>query len=203
MQKRAGIRDRCPSCRLNNNLCLCKHILPFEIMSKISLIVHVSELKLTSNTAWFVNKLLPQNSEIFVRGRVGETFEAAPVMEATGNPFFLYPHDDAVELNAEFKEKYSGPYHLIIPDGNWHQARRVRKREEVFKSVPAVKLPSGILGGYRLRKAPQPDWVSTFEAAAYALGILEGEDVRERMLSFFRLWVRTSIFNRTKQEPDF
>jgi DTW domain-containing protein YfiP len=203
-QTRAGIYNRCPSCKLNNGLCVCEHFNPFLISSNISLIVHVRELKLTSNTAQFVEKLLPQNSKIYIRGRVHENFEAAPVMEAKGNPFFLYPHDDAIELNENFRIKYPGPYHLIIPDGNWHQARRVRKREELFSSIPAVKLPPGIMGEYRLRKAPQPEWVSTFEAVAYALGYLEGEHVRERMLQFFRLWVRTAYYNRTKQQmPEF
>jgi DTW domain-containing protein len=112
----------------------------------------------------------------------------------------LYPHEDALELNEDFKSKFPGPYHLIIPDGNWHQARRVRKREELFKAVPAVKLPPGITTQYKLRKAPQPEWVSTFEAAAHALGILEGVKVRDRMLDFFRFWVKTAIFNRTKDE---
>lgn len=197
-QRRAGIFNRCPSCKLNNNLCVCEHFDPFTIDSHVSLIVHVRELKLTSNTAQFVEKLLPGNSKIFIRGKVHENFQAEPVMESPGRPIFLYPHEDAVELNEDFRSQFPGPYHLIIPDGNWHQARRVRKREEVFKQIPAVKLPSGLVGEYRLRKAPQPDWVSTFEAVAYALGILEGEEVRERMLKFFRLWVKTAIYNRTK-----
>jgi DTW domain-containing protein len=199
-QRRAGIFNRCPSCKLNNGLCICNSIKPFTIIGKVSLIVHVRELKLTSNTAHFVNKLLPDNSKIFIRGSVNETFNAAPVMQQSGRPLFLYPHEDALELNEHFKTKFPGPYHLIIPDGNWHQARRVRKREELFKSIPAVKLPPGITTQYKLRKAPWPEWVSTFEAAAHALGILEGIEVRDRMLDFFRFWVKTALFNRTKDE---
>lgn len=204
-QRRAGIFNRCKGCKLNNNLCVCDQFDPFSISSHVSLIVHVRELKLTSNTAQFVEKLLPANSRIFIRGRVNENFEAQPVMDTSNHrPLFLYPHEDAVELNEDFKRLHPGPYHLIVPDGNWHQARRVRKREEVFQSIPAVKLPPGINAEYRLRKAPQPEWVSTFEATAHALGILEGEEVRERMMKFFRHWVKTAIYNRTKSQqlPD-
>lgn len=202
-QRRAGIYNRCPSCKLNNNLCVCEHFNPFTIQTHVSLIVHVRELKLTSNTAQFVEKLLPQNAKIFIRGRMNETFQAEPVMDNPGRPIFLYPHEDALELNEDFKAKFPGPYHLIIPDGNWTQARKVRKREEIFAQLPAVKLPAGVVGEYRLRKAPQPNWVSTFEAAAYALGALEGKEVEERMLKFFRYWVKTAIYNRTKvsEEP--
>ena len=199
-QRRAGIFNRCPSCRLNNGLCVCSEMKPFTIAGHVSLVVHVSELKLTSNTAQFVEKLLPGNSKIFIRGHMNETFQAEPVMSAPGRPLFLFPHEGALELNEEFKEKYPGPYHLIVPDGNWNQAKKVWKRESLFSTLPTVKLPKGIFTEYKLRKAPQPEWVSTFEATAYALGILEGEEVKEKMMTFFRHWVKTAIFNRTKDE---
>lgn len=196
-QRRAGIYNRCPGCKLNNGLCVCSTYNPFTISTNVSLIVHVRELKLTSNTAQFVEKLLPQNAKIYIRGRVHENFDAAPVLQNSGTPVFLYPHEDALEIE-EFKKIYPGPYHVIIPDGNWHQARKVRKREELFKTIPAIKLSPNLKGEYVLRKAPQPEWVSTFEAVAYALGALEGEQVQERMMAFFRNWVRTAYYNRTK-----
>jgi DTW domain-containing protein len=199
-QRRAGIYNRCASCKLNNGLCVCTALKPFEIGGKVSLIVHVRELKLTSNTAHFVEKLLPQNAQIFIRGKVYENFQAAPVLEVPGRPIFLYPHEDAGELNEEFKLKFPGPYHLIVPDGNWHQARKVRQREELFSTIPAVKLPPGIFTEYQLRRAPHPQWVSTFEATAHALGILEGEWVRDQMMTFFRHWVKTAVFNRAKDK---
>jgi len=173
---------------------------PFQIEGVVSLIVHVRELKLTSNTAHFVNKLLPQNSELFIRGRMNDNFEGEKVLRENVRPLFLYPHEDAHELNEEFKKNFPGPYQLIVPDGNWHQARKVRQRESAFKDIPAVKLPPGITTEYKLRKAPHPEWVCTYEAVAHALGILEGVEVKERLMEFFRHWVKTAIFNRTKDE---
>jgi len=134
--------------------------------------------------------MLPENAEVVIRGRMNETFQSAPTLERSGRPFFLYPHEDALELNEDFKQKYPGPYHLIIPDGNWQQARKVRQREEGFSSLPAVKLPPGITSEYGLRKAQHPEWVSTYEAMAHALGILESKEVTEKLMNFFRVWVR-------------
>ena len=189
-QRRAGHINRCPNCRVNNHFCVCDHIKSFAIQTKVSLIVHVRELKLTSNTAQFAQKMLPDHAEVIIRGRMNDTFDSSPVLKKTGRPIFLYPHEDALELNDEFKEKYPGPYHLIIPDGNWQQARKVRQREEGFSSLPAVKLPQGITSEYGLRKAIHPEWVSTYEAMAHALGILESSEVKEKLLNFFRLWVK-------------
>lgn len=197
-QRRAGIVNRCPNCQLNNNLCVCAEIRPITLKTNISLVVHVRELKLTSNTAQFVQKMSPENSQIFIRGRVHETFTPEPILKREGLPLFLYPHEDAVELNQEFLEKNPGPYHLIVPDGNWHQARRVRKREAAFQAMTAIKLPPGPLAEYKLRKALHPEWLSTYEAVAHALGIIEGEKVQDHLMEFFRHWVRTTLHNRTK-----
>lgn len=199
-QRRAGIFNRCEKCKLNNNLCVCSSLDPFKIKSFVSLIVHVRELKLTSNTAHLMQKMLPQNSSLFIRGRMNDQFEAHDVLKNDYRQLFLYPHEDAIELNETFLTNYPGPYHLIVPDGNWHQARKVRQREDSFKNIMAVKLPQGITTEYKLRKAPHPEWVCTYEAIAHALGVLEGNEVKERLLTFFRLWVRTAIFNRTKDE---
>ena len=189
-QRRAGHVNRCPNCRVNNFFCVCEFIKPFTIETNVSLVVHVRELKLTSNTAQFAEKMLPDNANVVIRGRVNDTFDSEPVLNRPGRALFLYPHEDAIELNETFKEKFPGPYHLIIPDGNWQQARKVRQREERFSNLPAVKLPAGITAEYNLRKALHPEWVSTYEAMAHALGILEDQEIKENLLDFFRIWVK-------------
>lgn len=189
-QRRAGHVNRCTNCRVNKHFCVCDFIHPFKIETNVSLIVHVRELKLTSNTAQFAQKMLPANAEIVIRGRVNNVFDPGPVLKKGGRALFLYPHEDAIELNDDFKSIYPGPYHLIIPDGNWQQARKVRQRESAFSKLPAVKLPAGIMGEYSLRKAQHPEWVSTLEAMAHALGVLESIEVKERLMDFFRVWVK-------------
>jgi DTW domain-containing protein YfiP len=196
-QRRAGHVNRCSNCRINNHFCVCAHLNPFEIETNISLIVHVSELKLTSNTAQFVEKLLPKQAKIFIRGRVNETFEADPLLARPGRALFLFPDEESQEINEDFKAKYPGPYHLIVPDGNWNQAKKVKKREPKFDEIPTVKLPSGLIAEYKLRKAPRPDWVSTFEAAAYAIGALEDKNPQVHMMSFFRKWVQATLDSRS------
>ncbi len=191
-QRRAGHINRCLNCRVNNVLCVCDYIRPFKIETNVSLVVHVSELKLTSNTAQFAEKMLPEKAEIVIRGRMNDIFDSSPTIGRPGNPFFLYPHEDSVELDDEFKEKNPGPYHLIIPDGNWQQARKVRQREAGFSAIPAVKLPPGIVTEYGLRKSLHPEWVSTYEAMAHALGVLEGKEVTEKLMAFFRIWVKNT-----------
>lgn len=196
-QRRASHHNRCLNCRINNYFCVCKDLTPIKTSTNVSLIVHVSELKLTSNSAQFVEKILPDTTKIFIRGRINETFSADPILERSCRPLFLFPDEDSLELNEEFTKTYPGPYHLIIPDGNWTQAKKVKAREEKFNHIPTVKLPPHLIAEYKLRKAPRPEWVSTYEAAAYALGVLDGKDVQEHMLTFFRKWVEATLAARS------
>jgi DTW domain-containing protein YfiP len=196
-QRRAGHVNRCTHCRINQYFCVCHELSSFKTQTNVSLIVHVSELKLTSNTAQFVEKILPESAQIFIRGRVNDTFEADPILSRPGRALFLFPDDDSLELNQDFKTKFPGPYHLIIPDGNWNQAKRVKKRESKFNEIPTVRLPAGLVGEYKLRKAPRPDWVSTYEAVAYALGVLDSHDCEEHMMRFFHKWVQATLNSRS------
>jgi DTW domain-containing protein YfiP len=196
-QRRASHHNRCPECRINKHFCVCEHLAQLKTSTNVSLIVHVSELKLTSNTAQFVEKLLPEQSQIFIRGRVHENFSPTELLQRPGRALFLFPDENSQELNQKFLDKYPGPYHLIVPDGNWTQAKKVKKREELFDNIPTVRLPAGPVGEYRLRKAPRPEWVSTFEAVAHALGVLDGSAVRDSMLNFFRKWVEATLAARS------
>lgn len=194
--RRGSNPKRCPNCRINLKHCFCFALKPFKISSTVSLIVHVRELKLTSNTAQFIHKLLPENSHFDVRGHVNGPLDLTPVTARSGRPLFLYPNENAAELNNQFKIDHPGPYHLIVPDGNWHQARKVHQREPLLANIPTVKLPEGITGEYHLRKAPHPSYLSTFEAIAHALGILESESVKDELMGFFRIFVKSVIHSR-------
>jgi len=196
-QRRAGHVNRCTNCRINNYFCVCSELSTVSLQTNVSLIVHVSELNLTSNTAQFVEKILLDKAEIFIRGRVNDTFVADPILARSGRPLFLFPDEESLELNDHFKQVHPGPYHLIVPDGNWNQAKRVKKREAKFDGIPTVRLPAGLIGEYKLRKAPQPEWVSTFEAVAYALGILESKVCEVHMMAFFRKWVQATLNSRS------
>lgn len=140
---------------------------------------------------------MPDQAEIYVRGDQYQKFAPDRILERKGLQLFLYPSEDSVELNANFLSAHPGPHHLIVPDGKWTQAIKVRNREPEFKKMMAVKLPPGILAEYQLRKARHPEWVSTYESVAHALGILEGETVRDDLMEFFRIWVRRTMYNRT------
>jgi DTW domain-containing protein YfiP len=187
---------RCPRCRIHQQHCFCAHILPFTIHSRLSLIVHVRELKLTSNTAYFVQQMLPQNSHFDIRGRMNEPLVAKTITERSGHPLFLYPDENSQVLTPDYVRSLPSKIHLIIPDGSWHQARKVHQREPAFQGIQTVRLSDDLRGEYKLRSAPDPRFLSTYEAIAHALGVIEGQEVRDRLMAFFRVFVKSVWHSR-------
>lgn len=188
-QRRATSIRRCERCKINQRLCFCDHIKPSQMETHVKVVMHVRELKLTSNTAYFTELLYPGQTHLLIRGAMDFQFKAEDAIEADRQNLFLYPDEKAEILDEDFKKKYPGPYNLIVPDGSWSQASKVYKREPKFHSIPTVKLPLGIEGEYRLRQSQTPNQVCTLEAIAYALGVLEGAHVQKHMLDFFKVFV--------------
>jgi DTW domain-containing protein YfiP len=52
-----------------------------------------------------------------------------------------------------------------------------------------VKLPAGMPSRYGLRRAPREGTLSTLEAVARALGLLEGAAIERQMMAAFDKWV--------------
>ncbi len=187
---------RCPRCRIHQQHCFCEFIKPFSIKSRLSLIVHVRELKLTSNTAYFVQQMLPDNSHFDIRGRMNEPLQATDITQRSGHPLFLYPDENSIILTSDYIRTLPQDIHLIVPDGSWHQARKVHQREPAFHGIQTVRLSDDLRGEYKLRSAPDPRFLSTYEAIAHALGVIEGVEARDRLMDFFRVFVKSVWHSR-------
>jgi DTW domain-containing protein len=168
--------------------------------TRLVLLLHQLEERKPTNTGRFALRCLP-NSELAVRGRLGGG--PGPVPHGGGGgaeppdwlaraarPVLLFPHPEAVPL-ASFRE--GPPVTLVVPDGTWSQSVRARRRVPGLAEIPCACLPPGLVSGYRLRYEPRPGRVSTLEAIAHALGILESPDVAEALLEVHRLAVEGTL----------
>ncbi len=82
----------------------------------------------------------------------------------------LFPHPEAPPLDYL---RDGDPLTLIVPDGTWSQAVRTRRRIPGLRQHPLRPPARRLVSQYRLRHAPRAGQVSTLEAIAHALGILE------------------------------
>jgi DTW domain-containing protein YfiP len=182
---------------LHASLCICSLIEPIETRTRLVLVIHRAELRKSTNTGHLAVACLA-NSEVVVRGREGAP---TPPLElgAGAQPLFLFPHENEAEVLRPGLVSSDRPVTLIVPDGNWRQAARVRARVPGLRDVPCVALPPGEPSRYRLRSEAHPDRLATIEAIARAMEVLEGPHVRRALDHVFwvmvdrTLWVRGSI----------
>jgi len=181
---------------MHGSLCVCALIPRIETRARLVLVVHHFEFRKPSNTGRLATECLP-NSTIIVRGHPARP--PAPLVWPEGTqPLLLYPHEDARPL-AEVASARE-PVTLVVPDGTWRQAFKVRARVPEIRALPCVRLPPGPTSLYRLRSESHPEGLATLEAIARAFGILEGAHVQEAMERVFRVMVERTLWARGEIE---
>ena len=201
-KRRSSAGKRCLRCKIHFTLCFCDKIHSVDVKTRVSIIMHHRETHLTSNTANLAKLVLP-NCQISLRGLPDKPFSAESLnLSPEEMPLYLFPHEDAVELTPEFMEQHKDKkIHLIVPDGTWSQAVKFYRREEGLAGIQCAKLPPGEPGRYRLRKSSDENRLSTYEAIARALGILEFDlNVQKEMEVIFDTMVESVIRGRTAFE---
>jgi DTW domain-containing protein YfiP len=192
---RKKTKDPCPVCYLTRALCICETIPALALRTKICLIVHVNELKRSSNTGRLALKALV-NSEMRVRGAKAETLDLTDLLTDRYRTFLFYPSADAVELDHELVERDRTPIQLIVPDGTWRQASKVLYRHRELNDIQRVKISTPDVSKFRLRAQNRPDRMATLQAIAHALGVIEGDPVKQALINLYQAKVERTLFAR-------
>jgi DTW domain-containing protein YfiP len=166
-----------------------------DLCTKVSLIVHVNELKRSSNTGRLALKALI-NSEMRVRGEQAAALNASDLLTDRYRTFLLYPSSDAVELDRELVTQDGRPIQLIVPDGTWRQASKVLYRHRELTHLPRVKITTPDPSRFHLRAQRTPDRMATLQAIAHALGIIEGDIVKRALMELYQAKVERTLIGR-------
>lgn len=174
------------------SLCVCALIPepPLVTRTRLVLIVHRAEDRKSTNTGRLAAACLA-DAQILVRGLASQP-STAVTHDRAAPAVLLFPHEDAVPI-----ERFAGrPVTLIVPDGTWRQASRVRNRVPGLRDLPCVCVPPGAPSAYRLRAEPSDHGLSTLEAIARALSVLEGPHVRHALERVFHAMVERTLWSR-------
>lgn len=192
MSRRANYGHRCKDCMMHLSVCICALVPRVETRTRLVLVMHKDERRKPTNTGLLAAQALV-NSEVHVRGVEGSA-ELAVSWPPESEPILLFPHEGAEVLTPQDR-----PVTLIVPDGNWRQAAKMRARVRGLKDIRCAVLPPGPPTEYRLRFEATPGGLATMEAIARAFGILEGPAVQTALETIFRtkvertLWVRGAL----------
>jgi DTW domain-containing protein YfiP len=175
---------------MHMSLCVCSLFPRIQTRTRLVLVIHRAEIRKPTNTGHLAMSSLV-NSELHVRGRENEP--SGPIAWAPETqPLLLFPHEGEAEVLGPIDR----PVTLIVPDGNWRQASKVRARVPGLSAIPCVTLPEGPPSIYRLRSEPHKAGLATMEAIARAMGILEGNHVRDALEVVFRAMVERTLWAR-------
>lgn len=179
---------------MHQTLCICALVPRLVTRTRLTLVVHHREAQKPTNTGQLAARCLERSSVVVYGER--------------DRPVMLPPADDAVQRvllfpddNAEPISRYAdgGPVELLVPDGTWRQASKLRHRVPDLAALPFVRLPEAGATQYRLRAEHRGGGLATFEAIARALGILEGDagpSIEAAMLALFRVMVERTLWFR-------
>lgn len=188
-------QDPCQGCFLHKNRCICEGIPSLNLKTKISLVIHAKELKRTTNTGRLAVKAL-LNSEMLIRGEEREALDLSHLLTPKYRTLLFYPSDNALELNEQFVSESLLPIQLIVPDGNWRQASKVHYRHHELHNIPRVKISTPNTATSHIRPETTEAGMATLEAIACALGIIEGNHVKEQLLEIYQRKLEETLKGR-------
>jgi DTW domain-containing protein YfiP len=187
MRSRRAVR--CARCRYSLTVCLCDELVPLRVRTRVHVVAHYIELHKTTNTSRLAVRAL-EGATVHGRGHP-ERRAHGPVPD--GHRLVLFPSESSRLLTAADARD---DLVLVVPDGTWTQAGRIARRDPAALGAEHVRLPEGAPSRYTLRSTEREGAVSTLEAIARALAILEGPAVEAHLLGVFDEFLRRALRRR-------
>lgn len=175
----------CFICRLRIADCVCAIAPRLNITTRVIVVIHAKEWRRSSNTGYLAQLAL-KAAEVRQHGMRHQTIDSTGIGTVPSATLALYPGRGAIPLTAELLANLPRPLTLLVPDGNWMQAKNMMRRVPMLACAQPVRLDGPSLGLACLRRNAYPDRMSTFEAIAQALGIIENQTTANTMLDFFQ-----------------
>lgn len=184
----------CISCRLRPAECVCAYAPHLELSTRLFVIMHSKEWRKTTNTGHLA-RLAVRGGVVRRHGLPHRSVSGADIDAAAPSTLVLYPGRGAQALTPAFIASLQRPLTLLVPDGNWNQVKHMMRRVPMLSQAQPVRLECNGLGPAGLRRNRCADRMSTFEAIAHALGVLENPETEALLLAFFQQFLKNGIHN--------
>ena len=164
--------SHCLRCYQRREICICPILPTVTTRTEILILRHIYEAERPSNTGRLVALAMP-NSRIIPCGggtRIGLSPIDDEFLRAPGT-WLLWPDGTGTQPDMS---GLASPNRVVVLDATWQQARRLYSSMPVLQALPRLSLPGPIRERDRLREQHRSDGMSTLEAVAAAVSMLEG-----------------------------
>jgi DTW domain-containing protein YfiP len=190
----APTRPSCDRCLRPLSVCFCPHLPVLPTRTRVLLLQHPREQHMAIGTARMAHLALPNSTLI-----VGTDFANDPVVAramADDATYVLFPGAQAVDVATLPRDR---PITLIVVDGTWWQARKLLKLNPALAAQPRVAFTPTRPSQYLIRRQPAEFCVSTIEALAEVLAVLEPQEQSfTRLLDPFHAMVAKQRWYQTQ-----
>ena len=174
--------------------CICDAACRIPNELPVQVFIHHKELSRRSNSTHLLRLLLDQVS-FEVHGAPNQPTRW-PDPASKERLCVLFPSDQAEPLSATDRGKFD---RLIIVDGNWRQAKKASNRLHRIVSPVFRTIPFNEPSEFKLRTQSAQHRLSSFEATARALSILECKTYWDKMMPIFRAHVAVTMEQRSRR----
>lgn len=151
--------------------CFCDRITALPTRTRILLLQHPREQRVAVGTARMAQLALP-NSRLRVGLDFAEDSEVLKALDPSSLTYVLFPGPGALPVERLPRDR---PVTLVVLDGTWWQARKLLKLNPAIAELPRVAFHPHKASAYVIRRQPADFCVSTIEALAEVLSVLEPE----------------------------
>jgi len=182
-------RTICEQCLRVVSSCICQWVNPLSTDTHVSIVQHPHEKKQLKGTGRLLHLCLP-NSQLTVDEHLSEN-TINQILSQRKRTVLLYPASpDHITLRPE--QLVPQDTQLLVLDGTWRKSRKLLYLNPAFNQLPRLLLPAPLPTSlYRIRKAENDQQLSTLEATAYALSLIEpNKGIEAALLDSFKEFIR-------------
>lgn len=184
-------RAVCGRCRRPLRVCVCAHLPALAPQARVVIVQHPREHGVAIGTARMAARCLAGSALV-----VGTHVETHPAVaqalsDRERQAVLLWPGPEAKDLG---RDPPTGPITLVVVDGTWSLAQKLIRLNPALAALPRYGLAPAAPSEYRIRREPRAECLSTIEAIAGALGVLERDpEGYQAMLRPFRAMVDAQL----------
>ncbi len=172
-------------------MCLCASVPTVPTRTRVVIVRHHLEKHRSSNSGRLAHAALP-NSVIVDHGGL----DGPAVLPPLEGAWLLYPAGEGADLAT-----VPPPSQIVVLDATWSQARRMYRKLSALRGLPVLRLPDAPIPAARLRNSPGEGRVSTIEAIARALRLLEGDAAAVPLEELFARAVAAAVASGRSAPP--
>ena len=200
--RRVDWSKRCPQCWMHWRLCLCEQAPRLKVDTGLVLLMDRREACQTTNTGHMAPLVLERSKVVVTSRQEPPDDKLQGIVESGRRAVLLFPGHGAQVLTPQWLEGQSEPLTLVVPDATWRVARRTMRKSAILRRMQPVVLPPGPPARWYLRRPPEPGVISTLEAIARAMGVLEGQHVEQALMKVLRMMVQRHMWSKGLLEPE-